>query len=191
MGPAETLFAIHNAVVGLLVGGGALYFVYYRNAARWRSLAAVYGAVPGPPGEERRFASCVLYGGGVGTNSYRGLIILGVHDNGVSLRLTPPFNGFHRPIFVPFDHIAGWQQSWYLDATSIELTLRQVPDIKIIMPAEQVTWLQDRTAGPLAITSAPSQSTDYPSTSRGLAIAQGVMAVGLLVFVIFKALLPA
>ena len=120
---------------------GALFsWVLWTKALRWRYLAMSYAGEPGDPIEEQRFQSAVLLGLN-GFNSLKGILTLGVHETGVSLRIFAPFSLFHTPLFIPYDDIAGWKTSWYLDARSVELEFRNAPDVKMIVPAEQAEWV--------------------------------------------------
>lgn len=77
-----------------------------------------------------------------GYNTLHGIVKIGVHQQGMSLKILPPFSIFHSPLFIPFHDISGWATTWYLNAPSVELQLRQAPDVKIIMPAEQAEWVR-------------------------------------------------
>ncbi len=83
----------------------------------------------------------VLLGLG-GYKSLKGIITIGLHSNGISFRVMPPFALFHPPLFIPYDDIRGWRTTWYLDAHSIELEFLDAPAVKMIVPAAQAEWMQ-------------------------------------------------
>lgn len=119
----------------------ALFFGMLRaTARRWRYLAQSYAKVPGPPLEKRHMQSAVLLGLS-GFNSLKGILTVGVHQTGVSLRVLPPFSLFHDPLFIPYGDISGWRTSWYLDARSTELQFRKAHDVKMVVPAELAEWI--------------------------------------------------
>ena len=62
--------------IGLFVGGGALYLVYFRDSYRWRYLENVYGAPWKRPLETRYLQSAVAYGDGVASKSYNGILTI-------------------------------------------------------------------------------------------------------------------
>lgn len=127
------------------VFGYSVFFVLFfgmlhANARRWRMLAAIYGGDGGPLRDKRSLQSAVLLGIG-GYNSLKGILTIGVHDEGVSLRVLPPFSLFHDPLFIPYRDIRGWRTSWYLDTQSIELEFAGVQAIKMVVPADQAEFI--------------------------------------------------
>jgi hypothetical protein len=126
-------------------GFGVFAFLFFgmlwRTAVRWRYLAARYAGQTGRAIETRRMQNGVLLGLS-GYNSVKGIINIGVHPNGISFRIMPPFSLFHDPLFIPYDDIRGWKTTWYLDSPSVELEFRKAPDVKMVVPAEQATWMQ-------------------------------------------------
>jgi hypothetical protein len=122
--------------------GGALW----RQACRWRHLAEVYSGHDDRPLETRTMQSAVLMGLG-GYNALQGILQIGVHETGISLRVMPVFSLFHAPLFIPYGDIRGWTTSWYLNAPSIELEFRRTPAVKMIVPAEQAEWMKSRSSG--------------------------------------------
>lgn len=129
------------SVVGLGTFVAIFGGMWWACARRWRHLAKAYGATSHPPIEKRHMQSAVLLGLG-GYNSLKGIITIGVHQTGVSLQVLAPFSLFHAPLFIPYGDIRGWGTTWYLDARSTELELRQAPDVKIVMSANQAEWIQ-------------------------------------------------
>jgi len=128
-----TIFGI--AVFVFIFGG-----MQRANARRWRHLAKFYAAKPPEPTHKRSMQSIVLLGLG-GFNSLKGIVTIGAHKDGLSLRVLAPFALFHEPLFIPYSDIKGWGTSWYLDAPSTELEFRNVPDVKMVMPQEQAEWI--------------------------------------------------
>lgn len=134
-----TIFGI--AVFVFIFGG-----MQRANARRWRHLAKVYAATANEPthhhsSHKRSMQSLVLLGLG-GYNSLKGIVTIVAHKDGVSLRIMAPFALFHAPLYIPYSDIQGWGTSWYLDAKSTELSVRQVPDVKIVMSQDQIDWIR-------------------------------------------------
>ena len=125
---------------GACIALGLFFGMLWRVAFRWRYLSDSYPEQPHTALEERRWQSAVLLGQG-GFNSLKGIVKIGVHETGVSMRIVPPFSLFYPPLFIPYGDIRGWRTTWYLDARSTELELRRAPDIKIVMPQEQAEWI--------------------------------------------------
>ncbi|MEO1280228.1 MAG: hypothetical protein AAFV69_00690 [Pseudomonadota bacterium] len=115
--------------------------IQWSNARRWRYLSENYAGTADFQIKERNLQSAVMLGLG-GYNSLKGILTIGIHHTGVSLRILTPFSLFHSPLFVPFEDISGWKTSWYLDGESRELTFRRAPEVKMVMPAEQAEWIK-------------------------------------------------
>ena len=144
MAIAEILTQTMAMLPGLLMVGGLLAFIYKRTAIDWERLAAAYGQDWRPPQDMRRFANMILYAKGRPTRSYKGVVAIGLYDDGVAFRPNAFLVPFHKPIFVPYNDITGWRQNWYLDAQSVELNFRNAKDMRIIMPKSQVEWILSR-----------------------------------------------
>ncbi len=128
------------ALFGYSVFAVLFFGALWRFACRWRYLADYYAADPGPPRTKRGLQSAVLLGLG-GYNILKGILKVGVHDTGISLRILPPFNLFHKPLFIPYQEIEGWKTTWYLDARSTELAFRRAPEVKMVVPADLAQWI--------------------------------------------------
>lgn len=129
------------SIFGYGVAASLFFGMLWRQAFRWRYLARHYDRPAGEPVETRSMQSAVLMGLS-GFNTLKGIIKIGVHENGVSFRLMAPFSLFHDPLFIPYRDITGWKTTWYLDARSTELQFRGAPDVKMIVPATQAEWIQ-------------------------------------------------
>lgn len=127
-----------------LFGYGVFHFLFFgalwRQACRWRYLAQSYAGAPDAAIETRTGQNAVLLGLG-GYNSLAGILVIGAHKTGISLRLLKPFSLFHSPLFIPYSDIEGWTTSWYLNAPSVELAFRRAHEVKMIVPAEQAEWI--------------------------------------------------
>ena len=179
---AEILGKAWLLAIGLGVFGGSLYLVMYRDAHHWRYLSRFYGADGQRPRSKRYLQNAVAYGEGIASKSYNGIPTIGAHDAGLCLSLIPPFSIFQKPLFIPYSEIRGWKQFWYLDAKSHELEFVSAPDVKLVMPADQVRWLQQQSGGQLELIDAYSPHKQRPNIWYAVLVLQAVMAIGLLVY---------
>lgn len=131
------MLTVFGLVVSVLLFGGMLR----ANAYRWRYLAKSYAAESGPIRDKRNMRSAVLIGLGA-FNSFKGILTIAVHEDGVSFRVMPAFSLFHEPLFVPYSDISGWRTIWYLNADSSELEFRRAPEVKMILPTEDAEWIR-------------------------------------------------
>jgi hypothetical protein len=131
--------------IGLAFGGvivfALLRFIYRRHAIDWEQLVSVYGRDWREPAARKRFGDMLLYSEGRPLKSYNSLLEIGLHDDGIALRPNRFLVPFHRPIFVPYTDIQGWDQSWYLNAKSAELSFQKAPHMRLIMPRKQADWM--------------------------------------------------
>ena len=111
---------------------------------------------------------------------------IGVCKCSATLKIIPPFNFFHKPLFIPFSDIKGWKQLWYLNAKSYELELKSAPDVKLVMPASQVKWLQEKSNGRLEVVEDKSPHKQRPNVWYAIIIIQGLMALGLAGYLILN-----
>lgn len=132
------MLTVFGMIVFAVIFGGMLR----ANAFRWRYLAKSYAEKAGSVLDKRSMRSAVLIGLGA-FNSLKGIITIGVHENGVSFRVMPIFSLFHEPLFVPYSDIRGWETTWYLDARSSELEFRLAPEVKMVLPAADAEWIRD------------------------------------------------
>lgn len=183
----EILGLIFRAAFGLALVCGLLYFVYKRFAADWEDLAGIYGRPWQPPRIQKRFANLVVYSEQRPPRTYKGVVSIGLHEDGIGLRPNRWLVPFHEPVFVPYDEIKGWRQDWYLDTPSVELSLRRAPALRLIMPKHQVEWLT-RFADESIPISPDRPPHGGPWLSRGAAIVLGLLTVAMVVFLAFRAL---
>mgnify|MGYP000256381401 CR=1 FL=1 len=173
----------------LSVIGYSVFFVLFfgtlhAQARRWRMLAASYGGVAGPPRDKRSMQSAVLLGIG-GYNSLKGILTIGVHDEGVSLRVLPPFSLFHDPLFIPYGDIRGWRTTWYLDAPSVELEFDGVPGIKMVVPADQAEFIGSSAGRKMALSAAEPPQGKAGQGARAFALVHAWLSLVMLASLLF------
>ena len=178
-----TLFAL---AFGLAIWGGILYLIFSRDAGYWRLLAEPYARPWYRPIAKKGMRSAVVYGGNRPSKSYNGILSIGVHETGVALRVMRPFAFFHKPLFIPFRDIRGWDQDWYINARSVELEFRRAPDLKMVMPASQIKWMQEASGNKLHLTEEGSPHKDRPGWWHALIMIQGILAMCLVIYMLIK-----
>lgn len=165
------------------------------RARRWRYLAKSYAADSDDPIEFRRMQTLVLngfvnYGHSFfrGNSVLKGIVTIGAHPLGVSLKVMWPFALFHNPLFIPYSEISGWDTSWYLNAQSTELHFLKAPDVQLTIPTEDLEWLAGYAGGTMTLSTekAPRRTAD-----RGIYYAAmfcNVVLVGAAGAILFTAL---
>ncbi|MEL6364535.1 MAG: hypothetical protein AAFR11_06820 [Pseudomonadota bacterium] len=168
------------SVIGYGVFFGLMWVVLSRDAHWWRYLASAYASPREAALETRRFQHGVVYGKGGASKSYNGLLTIERRAEGVALSVIPPFSFFHKPLFIPYKDVQGWGQLWYVNAKSVELTFERAPDVKLVMPASQIEWLQQASGAAMEIRSETSPHTARPNLWYLAIFVQGMLALWLL-----------
>ncbi len=139
-----------NGMFGFSVAVDALYIVWKRHAIHWNRIAARYAAdVSLPTIAERKLQSIILAGGSVAFACYKGIATDGVTEDGLTLRLLPPWSVFHSPLCIPLDDIPVKPTSWYLNSSSYKLSFVGVADIEITPDGELIDWINSHIPGGL------------------------------------------
>ena len=138
---------IISTAFGLTIVGGLLWFIYKRHAADWERLAAVYGRPWREPLEQRTLQNLLTYGPDKPIRAYKGLVTIGLYEDGVGIRPNRFLAPFHDPVFIPYTDIKGWKQKWFIDAPSMELEFAGLPDMWMIMPERQAKWIASGASG--------------------------------------------
>jgi hypothetical protein len=110
----------------------------------WRALAAVYRR-EGPPQPDRSWFSS----GRFTWVRYRGCLVLGAGVLGLDIAVQFPFMLGHPPLRIPWSEIsARVEEGWFRE---LRLTFRQVPGVRVRLPAHCIEWLPVASAGHLRI----------------------------------------
>ncbi|MEO1523811.1 MAG: hypothetical protein AAFX06_00160 [Planctomycetota bacterium] len=129
---------------GAFIAGAIFLAVHYRAAFRWRQLAARYGVQTAIQGAaSRRMESVFLFGAGIAFQSYRGIVNVTVNTEGVGLSIARPFRyfSFCPPLFIPHEEIVATPTDWFVNASSVKLAFRQVPEIELVVSEELTRWI--------------------------------------------------
>jgi hypothetical protein len=181
-----------NQAFGLLFGLAFVVvlmgFVYKRDAVDWEQLVKVYGRDWREPLLLKRFANMILYSEGRPAKSYKGIVAIGLYEDGIALRPNRILVPFQQPIFIPYADIQGWDQTWYLDAKSTELSFRKTPHMRMIMPQDQVEWMLTLSRGAAQISTERPPHGTRPWISYYVALASGAMVLVVIAMIVSKGL---
>ncbi|MFN7165266.1 MAG: hypothetical protein ACK4P2_10665 [Hyphomonas sp.] len=171
---------------GLVIAGGLMAFIYKRDAVDWEKLAAVYGREVTGHLARRRFNNMILYSEGRPAKSYKGVVTIDLHPDGIGLKPFPFLVPFQKPIFVPFADIEGWKQTWYLDSKSTELAFRKAPQMRLIMPTSQVDWIRSVAEDGFSVSEDRPPHGHWPWATYVSALVFGVLTLGVISAVLFR-----
>lgn len=183
---SDLLGEIMGQAFGAVIGVAMLAAIYKRDAVDWEQLVSAYGREWRAPRLQKRFANMILYSEGRPAKSYKGVVAIGLHDDGIALRPNRFLAPFQSPIFVPYTDIQGWDQVWYLDAKSTELAFAKAPRMRVIMPRDQVDWMLMLAGGAVQLSEARPPHGSRPWITHMTALAFGAMSLVLIVAVIAK-----
>ncbi|TWT80413.1 hypothetical protein CA13_18290 [Planctomycetes bacterium CA13] len=139
---------------------GLMCVMWKLNARRWTRLARAYRVVEGTDCVAKRtMQTVILVAGDVGWNSYKGIVTVGVTREGILLKLMPPFSLFHPPILIPYGDSHIEPKRWYLIGKTLQYTLREVSDVKMIVHDDLQDWIESQVAS-LAIAQADTRIDD-------------------------------
>lgn len=139
--------------IGMSVFVSLMCFTWKATARRWTRLARVYRAprniliAESSPSQQQTMQSLILVGGNIAWNSYKGIVKVSVKDEGIELRLFPPFSIFHPPLFIPFRDIQIQPKKWYLVGKTFQMSLTSVKDVQLILHSELVEWVDSKHPG--------------------------------------------
>jgi hypothetical protein len=184
----DLLGQIIGQLFGVVLVGALMLALLRRDAVDWDHLVSAYGRDWWPPRMQKRFANMILYSEGRPAKSYAGIIQIGLHDDGVALRPNRVLRPFQKPIFIPYKDIQGWDQGWYLDGKSTELSFRKTPHMRLIMPRDQVEWMLALAKGAARISEARPPHGTRPWLTYITALAFGAMTLAVIMIIIVKGL---
>ncbi len=182
----DLLGQIIGQLFGVVIVGALMLALINRDAVDWDHLVSAYGRDWWPPRMQKRFASMILYSEGRPAKSYAGVIQIGLHDDGVALRPNRILRPFQQTIFIPYKDIQGWDQGWYLNAKSTELSFRKAPHMRLIMPRDQVEWMLALSKGSARISKARPPHGTRPWLTYITALAFGVMTLAVIIIILVK-----
>ncbi len=180
------MFPSFSSIFGLGIVIALVGYIYKRDAIHWEYVANGYKRNWATPIKEC-WGNAVLYGKFTASKSYNGILKIGIFPDGFAMRVMfPPKAIFCKPIFIPYRDILGWNQTWYINDETVELELKHAPEVKIVMPRSQVEWMKENAGAQLRLMNEPSPHKDKPVFWYWIIIAQGVMAVLLVIFLLYK-----
>lgn len=180
------IFSIVSTILGLAFVVVLVGTIYKRDAIHWQHLEQAYGRPWQQPLRER-WASAVLYGKFPLSKAYNGILKLGVHKDGVSFRVMfPLISYFCRPLFIPYRDIRGWNQTWYLNAKTVELELARAPEVKIAMPHDQLEWIRSTEGKGISMTNKPSPHHAKPKIWHAYTIVSSTVMIVTVLFLLLK-----
>lgn len=131
------VFAVSLPLPLLLVA-----FMYSRNSWRWQELAKSYAAGPNDISIKRKWTNSILYGRGA-WNTFTGMTIIGINQDGLRISLLPPFYFFHTPLFFRFGEFDLAPTKWLMQS-AVQITMRDDQGLTLIIPQKTAAWIEEQ-----------------------------------------------
>jgi len=148
----QLYMALVSALSIAFFGGVALYIIYAGNS-RWREYEALYAAIqPRKPLAKQltgmvRISQPGFWWGHLSGDlkSHRHPpVMVGVHEDGLSLSIVPPFKYGCRDLFLPFAKMTIEPASWDLLDNEYGVRMEGVDGIEIVMFSNVLQWAAER-----------------------------------------------
>ncbi len=123
----------------------ALYGVLRLQNYTWRLLATGYASSEERPAKAvKRLTSLVAIGGAPIFTKYVGVSVA-VCEDGLALRIVPPFSVGAPPLFLPFAEMQVRRTNWYLNSGSFLIRMERGAGVELIVDDELLGWIQANT----------------------------------------------
>ena len=152
----EVFEQLYMAVVGMVslgVFGGLAFYIIHASNSRWREYELLYAAIePRVPMAKKLAGMLRISQPGFRWGHLSGdlkshrhpPVIVGVHDDGLSLSIVPPFKHGCRDLFLPFDQMTIEPAAWDLLPNEYGIQMEGVDGIEIVMFSNVMEWAAEK-----------------------------------------------
>ena len=145
----EQLYLAVVSVVSLGVFGGLAFYIMHASHSRWREYELSYAAIaPREPMAKKLAGMLRIAPPGFRWGHLSGKlkserfppVVLGVHPDGLSLTIVPPFRHGCRDLFLPFDQMTIEPVAWDLIDRAYGIRMEGVDGLEITMFSNIMEW---------------------------------------------------
>jgi hypothetical protein len=152
----ETLNQLYMAVVSmfsLAFFGGLAFYIIYASNSRWREYELLYAAFePRKPLASKLAGMVRISQPGFRWGHLSGdlkshrhpPVLVGVHPDGLSLSIVPPFRYGCRDLFLPFEKMSVEPAAWDLSENEYGIQMEGVNGIEILMFSNVLQWAAEK-----------------------------------------------
>lgn len=152
----EIFSQLYMAVVSMLslaIFGGLAFYIIHASNSRWREYELLYAAFePREPLAKRLAGTVRISQPGFRWGHLSGdlkshrhpPVLVGVHPDGLSLSIVPPFRYGCRDLFLPFDKMTVEPAAWDLSDSDYGLRMEGVDGIEILMFSNVLQWAGEK-----------------------------------------------
>lgn len=149
----EQLYLTVVGMVSLGVFGGIAFTIMHASTSRWREYELLYAAIePREPRAKKLAGMLRISQPGFRWGHLSGdmkshrhpPVVVGVHDDGLSLSIVPPFRHGCRDLFLPFDQMTIEPAAWDLSPNEYGIQMEGVDGIEIVMFSNVMEWAAEK-----------------------------------------------
>lgn len=152
----EMLNQLYLALISMLslaFFGGLAFYIIKASNSRWREYELLYAAFEPREPIERKLAGMVRISqpgfrwghlSGDLKSHRHPPVTVGVHSEGLSLSIVPPFKHGCRDLYLPFDKMTIEPAAWDISNDAFGIRMEGVEGIEILMFSNVMRWAGDR-----------------------------------------------
>ncbi|MDP5104183.1 MAG: hypothetical protein NWP98_09675 [Erythrobacter sp.] len=150
---AEQIYLAIVSMLSLAFFGGLAFYIIHASNSRWREYEQFYAVIePRKPIAKKLSGMVRISQPGFRWGHLSGdlkshrhpPVIMGVHDDGLTLSIAPPFRYGCRDLFLPFDKMTIEPASWDLSNAEYGLQMEGVNGIEIVMFSNILRWAAEK-----------------------------------------------
>ena len=145
----EQLYLALVSMLSLMFFGGLAFYITYTSNSRWREYELLYAAFEDRQPLAKKMAGMLRISqpgfrwghlsGDIKSYSHPPVTV-GVHPEGLSLSIVPPFRYGCRDLFLPFDKMTVEPAAWDLLDRAYGIQMEGVDGIEIVMFSNVMEW---------------------------------------------------
>ncbi len=149
----EQVYMTIVSVLSLAFFGGLAFYIINASNSRWREYELLYAAIEPRQPIARKLAGAVRISqpgfrwghlSGDLKSHRHPPVTVGVHPDGLSLSIVPPFKHGCRDLFLPFDKMTVEPAAWDLLDKEYGIRMEGVDGIEILMFSNVMEWAAER-----------------------------------------------
>lgn len=149
----EQLYMALVSMMSLAFFGGLAFYIIHASNSRWREYELLYAAVEPREPLAKKLAGVVRISqpgfrwghlSGDLKSHRHPPIMVGVHPDGLSLSILPPFRYGCHDLFLPFDKMTIEPAAWDFSNSDYGIRMEGVDGIEILMFSNVLQWAAER-----------------------------------------------
>lgn len=149
----EQAYMMLVSILSLAFFGGLAFYIIHASNSRWREYELLYAAIEPRQPVAKKLAGMVRISqpgfrwghlSGDLKSHRHPPVTVGVHPDGLSLSIVPPFKHGCRDLFLPFDRMTVEPASWDLLHKEYGIRMEGVDGIEILMFSTIMEWAAEK-----------------------------------------------